>query len=314
MTFYIGVDGGGTKTRAVVVDREGVEHGRAEGRAAVANAGSPSVAAASVRDVCLAALADADSAAPARAVWAGLAGAGREAARSAVELELSRYGIADVCRIGTDVVGAFHDVFPTGPGILLIAGTGSIAWGRAEDGREGRVGGWGHHVGDEGSGYAIGLDALRRVARNADGRAPGTILRDLLLERLGVDAVEKLVTWAGEAGKREVAALAPTVVEAAGDGDSVAGEILVTAVEELEGHVVTILDRLGPWTHPPKVALSGGLLRVGEPLRGQMERVLARHRLEALPGRPDAARGAANLALEIPDPGLDRLPEMPPGW
>ncbi len=314
MTFYIGVDGGGTRTRAVVVNREGVELARAEGQAAIADARNPAEAAEAVRDVCLEALRLADSAPPARAIWAGLAGAGREAARSAVELELSRYGVADICRIGTDVVGAFNDAFPRGPGILLIAGTGSIAWGRSDDGREGRVGGWGHHIGDEGSGYAIGLEALRRVARNADGRAPETNLRNVFLDVMGINTVERLVQWAGDADKGDIAALAPVVVEAAGEGDPVAGEILVTAVEELEGHVITILARLGPWREPPRIALSGGLLRPGLPLRRQMERVLARHGVQPLERQPDAGLGAARLALEIPELDPASLPEMPPGW
>ncbi|MEQ9400188.1 MAG: BadF/BadG/BcrA/BcrD ATPase family protein [Longimicrobiales bacterium] len=314
MTYYLGVDGGGTRTRAVVLDREGVEKGRAEGAAALADARHPERAAEALRDVCFAALGAADSAAPARAVWAGVAGAGREAARSAVELELSRFGVADVCRVGTDVVAAFHDAFPSGPGILLIAGTGSIAWGRAESGREGRVGGWGHHIGDEGSGYAIGREALRRVARHADGRAPETALREALLDELGLETVDRLVQWAADATKAQVAALAPVVARSSDQGDPVAGEILVHAVEELEGHVATVLARLGPWSQPPSVALGGGLLRPGRPLRAAMERVLERMGLAARAGEPDAARGAARLALEIPDPGASTGLELPPGW
>ena len=150
--------------------------------------------------------------------------------------------------MGTDVIAAFHDAFGDGPGVLLIAGTGSIAWGRAEDGREGRVGGWGHHIGDEGSGYAIGVDALRRVARNADGRGPETnAARTSSSRRLGLAGIDGLVQWAATADGAEVAALAPVVAAAADGGDAVAGEILDHAVEELERHVLTILENLGPW-------------------------------------------------------------------
>jgi glucosamine kinase len=200
--------------------------------------------------------------------------------------------------VGTDVAAAFHDAFGDGPGILIISGTGSIAWGRAENGRQGRVGGWGHHIGDEGSGYAIGVDALRRVARHADGRAPHTHLQRLVLQHLGLHQVDELVHWAAVASKAEVAALAPVVALASSEYDEVAGEILTQAVEELEGHVLAILESLGPWAHPPQVALAGGLLRSGRALRAPLLTLLSKHRLPVLGRELDPARGAARLALQ----------------
>jgi glucosamine kinase len=236
---------------------------------------------------------------PVAAVWAGLAGAGREEPRSSVELELSRLGIAATVRVGTDVLAAFQDAFENGPGILLISGTGSIAWGRAEDGREGRVGGWGQHIGDEGSGFAIGLEALRRIARHADGRGPETRLQRLVLEHLGLAAVADLIPWASEASRARIAELALVVARAAGAGDAVAGEILVQAVEELEGHVLAILQSLGPWRRPPRIALAGGLLGHGGPLRKPMEGVVVKHQLSTMQRPLDAARGAARLAQAL---------------
>ncbi|HKJ02130.1 MAG TPA: BadF/BadG/BcrA/BcrD ATPase family protein [Longimicrobiales bacterium] len=302
--FVIGVDGGGTHTRAVVLDESGRELGRADGRAAVADARTPRTAADAVADVCAAAVAAAGRSLPVDSLWAGLSGAGREAARSAVQMELTRMGVASEVRVDTDVAAAFHDAFGDGPGILLISGTGSIAWGRAEDGRQGRVGGWGHHIGDEGSGYAIGLDALRRVARHADGRAPQTHLQGLVLDHLGLERVDGLVHWAAAASKAEVAALAAVVADASERSDEVAGEILVHAVEELEGHVLAILKSLGPWEHPPTLALAGGLLRPGRPLRAPLLSLLGRHRLPVLNRPLDPATGAARLALR----GLDQRP------
>jgi glucosamine kinase len=294
---YVGVDGGGTKTRALVVDAQGREVARAEGGPAMADASAPQVAADAVEAVVRAALDSAGVALPVAALWAGLSGAGREASRSAVELDLARRGLSESVRVGTDVEAAFHDAFGDGPGVLLISGTGSIAWGRAEDGREGRVGGWGHHIGDEGSGYAIGLEALRRVVRDVDGRAPDTGLHEAVLAHLALDSVEDLVRWADSASKAEVASLAPVVAGVADAGDSVAGEILVEAVEDLQGHLLTILTNLGPWQEPPRLALGGGLLQPGGPLRDAMERVVTAYHLAPRDRPLDGARGAARLAM-----------------
>lgn len=297
--YVIGVDGGGTRTRAVVLDRDGKEVARAEGDAAVADAAAPAPGARAVAATCRAAARASGVDVPVDVVWAGLAGAGREAARSAVEVELGRTGVARVARVGTDVLAAFHDAFADGPGVLLIAGTGSIAWGRAEDGREGRVGGWGRHIGDEGSAYAIGMDALRRVAKNADGRAPETALRGAILGHLDLAEVDALVQWTGTAERAKVAELAPVVAAAATTGDGAAKEIIDHALDELERHVLAVLENLGPWRTPPRVALAGGLLRPGRALRAPMEAVLTRHGVPVLEREIDPAMGAGRLACAI---------------
>jgi glucosamine kinase len=295
--YFAGVDGGGSYTRAVILDAFGTELGRAQGGPAIADAARPDDAANSVMRVVRAAATSAGVGLPLTALVAGLSGAGREAARSSVELELELMGLAARSRVDTDVSVAFHDAFGDGPGVLLIAGTGSIAWGRAEDGREGRVGGWGHHIGDEGSGYAIGLDALRRVAKHADGRAPETNLLKAILAHVGTEGLEGLVPWTSSARKADIAALAPVVARAAAEGDVVAREILADAVDELEGHVLTILTSLGPWEHPPQIVLAGGLLMPGRPLREPVETALAKHDLKPQDRVLDGALGAARLAM-----------------
>lgn len=293
----VGVDCGGTRARAVVLDDAGVELARGEGPGAVAHAGEPTVAAGAVAAVCREAAAGAGETLPVDVIWAGVTGAGREASRAAVETELTRAGVARAVHVGTDVEAAFHDAFANGPGVLLVAGTGSIAYGRAEDGREGRAGGWGHLFGDEGSAYAIGIEALRRVARATDGRGPGTALVEGVLGHLGLASVDDVVTWMGDASKGAVAALATVVADVGAAGDTAAGEILARAVEELEGQVRTILGRLGPWSRRPRVALAGGLLGPGRALRAPLVRSLERQDVDVLEREPDAALGAARLAL-----------------
>src|SRR5690606_32133686 len=153
-----------------------------------------------------------------------------------------------------------HDAFGSGPGLLVIAGTGSVAWGRAEDGRAARAGGWGHLLGDEGSGYALGLEALRAVVRAHDGRAPETTLRDAVLSHARARAPEELIAWAATAAKADIAALAPRVAAAAREGDAAARAIVDRAAHDLAGHIRALHARLGPWSAPPAVAMTGGLL------------------------------------------------------
>jgi glucosamine kinase len=282
----------------VVLDGEGRELGRAEGSGAIADALNPGPPTAAVAQVCRAALEAAGGGVPAHALWAALSGAGREEARAAVEERLLRAGVAGRVRVGTDIGAAFHDAFGDGPGILLVAGTGSIAWGRAEDGREARAGGWGQHLGDEGSAYALGVAALKEATWQADGRAPRTGLGDAVLAHLGFAGAGDLIPWAASATKREVAALAPVVTRGA-SADPAAVAILARAAADLDAHVAALVARLAPWSRPPAVALTGGLLQPGGPLRAPLEEALAQRGLGLAPREPDPAMGAARLALGV---------------
>jgi glucosamine kinase len=297
--WFIGIDGGGTRTRALVLDARGGEVARVSGPAALADPRDPEAAAAPIATVARLAAEAAGRALPCTALHAGIAGVGREPVRRSTEAAVTKLGLAEAVRVDTDAKAAFHDAFGDGPGILLISGTGSVAWGRNERGAEGRVGGWGSLLGDEGSGYAIGLEALRRVARAADGRGPTTALRRAILPHLGLDKAESLVTWAAEAKKADVAALVPVVVECTRAGDLVAAEIMSQAGDSLARHVLAVLDNLGPWSVAPAVALSGGLLQRDGPLRHAMEVSILERRLGLLDREPDAALGAARLAQAL---------------
>jgi N-acetylglucosamine kinase-like BadF-type ATPase len=294
----VGVDGGGTSFRAVAVDASGAELARVEAPSAPVLAGLPGPAVATLRELVQQVCASAGVELPVQSLWAGMAGAGREAVRAELEAALARSEIARRVHVGTDVEAGVADAFGSGPGILLMAGTGSIGFGRAEDGRSARVGGWGSLLGDEGSGYAIGVEAMRRIARSVDGRGQGTELQGRVLSRLGLAEPGDLITWASTASRAAIARLVPEVQDAAAAGDDVAGEILVRAVEELEGHVHTLLSNLGPWQRPPTVALGGGLLDPTGPLRRPLERVLKAHLdVPILDRELDPALGAARMAV-----------------
>lgn len=298
--LFVGIDGGLSGTRAVVVDADLRERARAEGPPAPVDARHPERAATVVADVVCAAVASAGAALPVTGLWAGLEGTGRETARTGVEQALAGLGLAPSVGVGSDVEAAFDDAFGDGAGILVESGAGSVALGRSERGRVARVGGWGSLLGDEGSGYAVGLAGLRRVLKTVDGRAPDTRLREALMGALGLADPPELVVWAHDATKGDIAGLVPVVAAAARAGDAAAGEILVRAVEDLEGHVLTLLQTLGPWRARPGVALAGGLLDPGGPLRRGMEAALERHRIALVDRRLEPALGAARRARAQP--------------
>jgi glucosamine kinase len=300
MTVVVGVDGGGTRTRAVLIDEKGRELGRAEHAGAVASAREPGRAADAVTGAVRRAADRAGVELPVEAMWAGLAGAGSRAARDAVTSALRERSLAERVVVGTDVEAAFQDGFGSGPGVLVIAGTGSIVWARDDIGRVHRVGGWGRWLGDEGSGHWLGMQGLRLVTRAEDGRAPPTALRAALLTALGLGAVEDLVAWIDSAAKAEIAALAPIVVGIAGRGDDGAERIVQAGVSALRAHVDAVLAamrREGGAAKLPDAILWGGLLGGPGPLRGRVEGALEELGMKVVARELDPPKGAARMAL-----------------
>lgn len=305
--LVIGVDGGGTRTRAVILDEAGVELGRgATGPALVDGRELPIDIEGVVSTVRSAAMA-ADIALPCAALCGGFAGVGRERERQAVESALAEHQLATAVRVVTDAEAAFFDAFRAGPGLLMIAGTGSVALGRAEDGRQARVGGWGLLLGDEGSAYEIGLRALRAIARSADGRGEPTEMEAQFVAGLSLIGPEDLIAWVAGAGKTAIAGLAPAVCDLAAAGDAAAAAIVSDAVASLAAHVDALLSQLGPWTTPPRLALAGGLLAPDRPLRAPLAAAAAERRCVVLETQVAAVRGAALMALAglVPGRGSD---------
>lgn len=298
----MGVDAGGTRAVAVVVDEGGLELGRGGAAGAVATITSVTPAVDAVAAAIREALAAADVEAPVETLWAGLAGAGREPVRANAEAGLAALGLAEQVHVGTDVEAAFESAFGEGPGILLIAGTGSIALCRSPTGETLRTGGWGARLGDEGGGYWIGMQALGAVARAEDGRAQDTALRDAVTRRLGLSARTELIEWADRAAKAEVAGLAPTVLEVAASGDPVAASIVTDAAAALRTHVVAFLERLeraGSEPDTMELALWGGLIEAGGPLRPTLDRLLDPLGLAVHTAPIDPPLGAARLASRL---------------
>lgn len=295
--FFAGVDGGGTRTTLVLAGPDGREIMRRVGGAGLVDPRDPTASAMLVADLVRAAVAEAGLDAPA-ALCAGLAGVGNETERAAVERALAAERVAGRVRIVTDGEIALEGTLGGGAGVLMIAGTGSVAYGRAEDGRVARCGGWGMFVGDEGSGYALGRAGIVAALRAADGRGPATRLLDELMARMGVDTPNGIPPWVGRSEKSVIAALSRPVVEAAEAGDAVALEILRREAGELALHPRALADALDPWSGPIPVVLYGGTSSSAL-YTGMVEEALSGgpREFRVRPPAADAVAGALSMAM-----------------
>lgn len=327
--LVVGVDGGASKTEAVVLDEAGRELGR--GRGGAANLHAVGIEAASRHvaeaiDAAFAAAATALAADGRRAqgalrradlAFACLALAGTERGRDRAQWQaaLAELSLPRDALLIHDAEAAWAAAFGGDPGVVLISGTGSVAYGRREDGASARAGGWGADWGDEGSGYVIAREGLRAAFRAHDGRGPATSLLRLLPEALGVDGIENAPQGA-QIDRARIAALASVVGRAADQGDAVAHEIITEAGHELALAVRAVALKL--WPERCEAALVGGdrddqppgenvipvagrggaftgIPALARAFAAELNRIAPSTRL--VPARHDAATGAAMLAL-----------------
>lgn len=276
----LAVDGGGTRCRAVFCDRLGTVYGYGVG--GPANYHSVGI------DGAIRSLTALLTGLPGRpfsvscAVF-GLAGLDSERDKQlltdVVRQALATAGIqAASLLLENDGMMTLTGAAGGGTGLLLIAGTGSIACGITQAGRRTRVGGWGYRVGDEGSGYSIGLQALTHIMRAYDGREPQSGINEAVLQVNGYDNVEELFAWiySPAFSPNAVAALAPVVCRLAEAGDWKAMLIAEQAVEELRLMAASVITQLNLQTADVHAILSGGILQKNSLLRGKLENAILR--------------------------------------
>lgn len=259
--LFLGVDGGQSSTTAVIGDQTGrvlgsgrggpCNHvGKAEGRERFVTAISGSVGAA-----CASAGLNAGSV-RFRHAFFGLSG-GPEQRREILETLVR----ADAISITHDGLVALAGAHGGEPGIITIAGTGSISFGRNAQGRQARAGGWGYIYGDEGGGFDIVRQAVRASLRAEEGWGPPTSLRARLLEATGEKLADCLLhqLYGSAYPRATVARMAPLVDEAAIEGDAVAREILSGAAQALASYTAAVRQQLFVPGEPVAIAGIGGV-------------------------------------------------------
>ncbi|MEP6800577.1 MAG: BadF/BadG/BcrA/BcrD ATPase family protein [Acidobacteriota bacterium] len=294
----LGIDAGGTKTRALLADADG----RVLAAATGGGANLRTHGELEVEKVLHALAEEAEGRAGVRAdaLAVGIAGADRPDDHAVLRTILRRIGFKDRVVVTNDARIAFVAGSPLRVGVALICGTGSIAWGRNGRGEIARAGGWGWHLGDEGSGFWIGEHALRAVMRAGDGRGPRTVLEAAVLAHFRLSRLEEIVrsVYDAEYPRHQVSLFAVEVARAALAGDEVASEILREAAGELALAAGSVIARLGLTGSAYDVVLSGGTFGALPRLQEEVARALSLPGASVVPLAEEPAMGAVRLAIE----------------
>lgn len=316
MPWVLGVDGGGTKTVALVVNERGRVLGRGESGPANYHTAGLSAAAENVQHAAATAIADAGLVKQAlTGAFLALSGVDRPIDRQVMSGVVARTGLSCPVQLEHHAVAALAGATGGKPGVVVIAGTGSVAFGEDSHGNRKRAGGYGPLLGDEGSGYDIGRKGLIAALRHEDGRGPKTVLTDRVKKRFLLDAMTDMINLVygnpPPLERTEIAGLAPLVVEAAREGDGIAREILRVAGRELGLLAAAVLQGL-QWDGEGRVPVAGcgSVFAAGSLLALPMEQValsVCPH-AEMCQPKHTPAYGAALLALR--NQGI-RLEEVP---
>jgi len=262
--YVIGIDGGGTETIGVLANHDGLVLAQSRGGATnyqVVGSNKLKTELENVFDDLLQL-----SRVPKEKVahiYLGLAGAGRESDRREIK-QLLAGSYAKGITVESDARIALAGAFAGKPGIILIAGTGAICFGKNADSPVVRSGGWGYLLGDEGSGYYVGQQAIIAALKDLDGRAEKTSLRQIIESHYGLKQIDEIIPliYKGKIDRTEISSLAPLVFEVSQKGDAVAMNIIKRTGQELGKLVKAVAERLNLRHKPIHIALVGGLINI----------------------------------------------------
>jgi N-acetylmuramic acid 6-phosphate etherase len=308
--LVLGIDGGGSKTVALLARRQSDGGWSLVGRGASGASNPQAVGFAAAFQSLDKAIdgAFADARLPVRevaAVCGALAGAERESDRRQVAEWARRRQLARQLQLVHDALPLLAAGTPAGWGVALIAGTGSFSFGQDATGKSARAGGWGHLLGDEGSGYILARQALQAAVQAADGRAAQTTLLPRLLEKFQLidplDLIGKVYDKAVD--RPTIASWSDLVFEEAAAGDTVSQGIVAAGARELAEVVASVCRQIGFETAPFPLAVSGGLLIHHATYREALERELNQRgfRPDPIGIVPDPVVGSLVLAQRSAD-------------
>ena len=312
--WIIGIDGGGTKTRGAICDQTGQVAAVVSGEGANVLSRPWSDVERTLRQLIDELLRCAKaSREEVAALYLGLAGADRPATEKMIAQAFAGEW-QERLHIDNDAVAALYAGTWGRPGIVLIAGTGSIAYGINGKKERFRVGGWGYLLGDEGSGFDLGRQAAAAVLRAFDGRAEQTALTQLLLSQYEVQTPAELISilYGSDNPRKELAALSSLVETAARAGDATAKQLIRRAAEDLAQLVIACQHKMG---EKLPVVLAGGLLTADTLLRREMlQNALFDARQPAVPPVIGALVAGLEKAGAVPDENMIHQLQTTEAW
>ncbi|WP_042142504.1 N-acetylglucosamine kinase [Paucisalibacillus sp. EB02] len=263
MNYVIGIDGGGTKTQVVLADKAGNVLTNKRYESTNPNA----VPRETLNGIFKQIFQDIEREVPdslkqVTSVFAGIAGAGTKKSALHIAEIMTPYFLPETkIKVVPDSVNALYSGTFGKPGIVQISGTGSITFGVNRNQEQGRVGGWGYLLGDEGSGFDVGKKGIQSALQFVDGRGPNTVLLDMLFElynvRTGRELIDKI--YHSDSPRLEISRLSKLVFEAVEKKDAVSVNILRKVAEEISQSIITLDQKLFKEEEKVEVILCGGL-------------------------------------------------------
>lgn len=279
MAFYLGIDGGGSKTACVIGDETTVLARVVGGGSNPVRVGSEQARKALKSAFCEACRQAQITPERIERTCIGIAGASVPQTRTTVQKLLGELVSGEILIAG-DMEIALYAAQGEEPGVIVIAGTGSIAFARDEAGRTARSGGWGYAISDEGSGHWIGRHAVAAVTRAHEIGESGALERGLL-STLKIDSFEELIRIANATPAPDFAQLFPAVVASADANDDYARMVLSDAGSELATLTANVARRLWPETQTIRIAIAGGVFQNSALVRQVFQQVLQTRRPES---------------------------------
>lgn len=308
MRYILGVDGGGTKTTARIADKEGNTLGQGVSGASNYHSVGIEKAIMNLNQAINKAWSDSGLLPTVFASCCfGFAGYNTELDRPSYERIVFNAQLTPL--LNTDRVLIFNDTrvgLAAGSDcsnkVILIAGTGSNCYGLNQQGQQAKATGWDYILADEGSGYSMGLKALRAIMKAYDGRGPYTLLTDIILGHLGLESIDHLIMWTYQKpfSKDRIGDLSKQVCDAAENGDQVSQQILAEEAKEAVRSVSAVVEKLGLEGQGFDLVMVGGNFKCEKYFKQKLALDLkAKYPgIKFLPLTREPVHGAVKLAIE----------------
>ena len=300
MKYAVGMDGGGTKTEVVIADERGnFVHSFTSGAINYNGTDEESVRR-NFQEMMDQIAHTIGGLHRCQCICIGAAGVSNPAVAERIRSVVKECGYMGDILITGDHETALYGAHGKPDGIILIAGTGSVCFGRNASGETHRTGGFGYLIDGEGSGYSIGRDLLSAVVRASDGRIPPTVITELVYDRLRIDSVAKIIRFVYDkhTNKKDIAALAPILTEACLKGDQEALRIAAKSAKALAELAGPVLNRLS--MQDGDIAMAGSVLLKNAYIQDEFVSIMkaAYPEVRCITPKQSAAAGAVMMALE----------------